>query len=307
MTLRRFCCLFAVTGMLAFAVGCERSKPANRAASVPPAVEEGTLPRHVVVPDSGWSDAAGPVLLIQGEGRDEALVIPPAEDDSGAATRLAVLGGQNSAVTLFGRGGEHLTGELEASPKTSDTQCRLWPLRAVHGAEGWAVGFIGGQTSAMALDSVERLSPRDSLALAAEVSRLASSVTTATAPSFQGLRFTAHDIRRFEVSPGVQAIVAHLIRRVNQEASPLEEQTLLIAERDSGVTTGPYQLRYVDRANGMEEEVPVPEVVGAVRIESRPTLIVARDSDTGVTYSMLERTRDHHWRIRWMSGPQRCE
>lgn len=93
------------------------------------------------------------------------------------------------------------------------------------------------------------------MALAAEASRLASAVTASTAPAFQGLRFTAHDIRRFESTQGVQAIVAHLIRKVNQEASPLEEQTLLIAERDSGVTSGPYRLVYADRTHGMGEQL----------------------------------------------------
>jgi len=93
------------------------------------------------------------------------------------------------------------------------------------------------------------------MALAAEASRLASAVTANTAPTFQGLRFTAHDIRRFEVAPGVQALVAQLSRRVNQEADPQEEQTLLVAERDSGVTSGPYQLAYAERAFGKEDEV----------------------------------------------------
>lgn len=259
--------------------------------------------------DSSWNQLAGPVLLLQGETREEALVIPPYENDTTVALRLSTLGGQNAEVTLFGRGGERLTAHLESAPKSSDLRCRIWPLRAVHGTatDDWAIGFIGGDVTAMPLDSVQRLSSRDSMALAAEASRLASNVTAPTAPSFQGLRFTAHDIRRFEASPGVQAIVAHLIRRVNQEASPLEEQTLLIAERDSGVTTGPYQLAYAERANGMEEEVPTPEVVGGARIQRRPTLIVARDSDQGVTYSMLERAGLRRWRVRWTSGSQRCE
>ena len=137
-------------------------------------------------------------------------------------------------------------------------------------------------------------------------SRLASAVTAITAPSFQGLRFTAHDIRRFTAGPGIQAIMAHLIRRVNQEANPQEEQTLLIAERDSGVTSGPYQLAYAERMNGLEEEVATPEVIGGVLIAGHPTLIVARDGEAGVAYAMLERTGARRWRLRWLSAPTRC-
>jgi hypothetical protein len=296
---------------LALVMACERSNtPATRgtaATATPGGTTTGATSAAV---DSSWNNAIGPVLLVQGEDGNEALVIPPREDDSAAIGIFTALGARHSTVTLFGRGGELLTAELDATAKTENAECRLWPLRAVHGPEtgsGWAVGFTGGTITPMPLDSVERLSSRDSMALAAEASRLASNVTAPTAPSFQGLRFTAHDIRRFEVSPGVQAIVAHLIRRVNQEASPLEEQTLLIAERDSGVTTGPYQLAYAERANGMEEEVPTPEVIGGVHIQNRPTLVIARDSDTGVAYSMLERTAQRRWRVRWTSGPQRCE
>ena len=299
-----------VAACLVFGQACERGKAtiSGDSASVPAGSPATT--RGAAAVDSGWSSQAGPVLLVEGEGREEALVIYPTEDDAKAGAALELLAGRNAPVQLLGRGGEQLSGELEATPKTTDAQCRLWPLHAVHGQEpggAWAIGFAGGKVAALPLDSVEHLSVRDSMALAAEASRLASSVITGTAPSFQGLRFTAHDIRRFESSPGVQAIVAHLIRRVNQEASPLEEQTLLIAERDSGATSGPYVLAYSERASGMEEEVTTPEVVGAAHIGGRPTLVIARDSDTGVTYSLVERTGPRHWRVRWTSGPQRCE
>ena len=299
-----------IVSALLLAAACDKQGATARPGPGAAATDTGYASLATTTVDSSWSPATGPVLLLQGETRDEALVVPPSEGDSGAIARLSALGVKNADVVMFGRGGAHLTAQLEAMPRTTEAQCRLWPLRAVKGAansDGWAIGFVGGDVSAMALDSVQRLGSRDSMALAAEASRLASNVTTPTAPSFQGLRFAAHDIRRFEASPGVQALVAHLIRRVNQEASPLEEQTLLIAERDSGVTSGPYQLAYAERANGMEEEVPTPEVVGGVRIQRRPTLIVARDSDLGVTYSMLERTAARRWRIRWTSGSQHCE
>jgi len=200
-------------------------------------------------------------------------------------------------------------GQLGVASGAPDPECRLWPLRNVHGegnANTWAVGFVGGQASALPLDSIDVLSARDSTALVAEASRLASLVTAPTDPSFQGLRFTAHDIRRFEASPGVQAIVAHLVRKVNQEANPQEEQTLLIAERDSGATSGPYQLVYAERVHGLEEQSTMPEVIAGIRIAGRSTLIVARDSDAGVAYVMLERTGPRRWRIRWTSSMTQC-
>ena len=212
-------------------------------------------------------------------------------------------------MILFGRGGTRLTARLGGELPTSDPECRVRSIRDIHGEGGattWAVGFVDAQVTPMGLDSVEMLSSRDSLMLAAEASRLASLVTAVSAPSFQGLRFAALDIRRFEVSPGVQAIVARLLRRVNQEATPEEEQTLLIAERDSGVVTGPYHLVYAERTHGLEEASVTPAIVAAVRIAGRPMLIIARDGEEGVAYALLERTLPGRWRIRWTSGLTRC-
>lgn len=251
----------------------------------------------------------GPALFIQGETREEAIVLFPSESNSAAEGQLRTLASNSADLLLFGRGGERMTARLAPPPTSTDAECRLWPLREVRGDSpdnAWAVGFIGTQVLPLALDSVDVLSSRDSLALAAEASRLASAVTTTTPPSFQGLRFTAHDIRRFEASPGVQAIVAHLIRKVNQEANPQEEQTLLVAERDSGVVTGPYRLAYAERTHGLEEMTATPEIIAAIRIAGRPTLVIARDGDDGVAYAFLERVGTRRWRIRWTSTLTRC-
>ena len=298
---------YALVGVSA----CERSQPARHVDSVSIPGEDSPAGAATIAHASDWSGSAGPALLVQGETRDEAIVLLPAPDDSLSVARLRVLGSQGAEVTLFGRDGVRLAGRLGVPAQTADAdmECRVWPLRGVTGAGAdntWAIGFVGGETAPLALDSVNVLSARDSMALAAEASRLASAVTVAAPPSFQGLRFTAHDIRRFEVSPGVQAIVAHLIRKVNQEANPQEEQTLLIAERDSGVTTGPYQLVYAERTHGPEETTTTSEVIGGVRIAGRPTLIVARDAEEGVAYTLLERTGPRQWRIRWTSARTRC-
>ena len=251
----------------------------------------------------------GPALFIQGENRNEAIVLFPAETEGTGDSQLAALADSSADVALFGRGGARMMAKLGGAATSADAECRLWPLRSIHGDgtdNTWAVGFMTMQVAPLALDSIEVLSSRDSLALAAEASRLASAVTATTSPSFQGLRFAAHDVRRFEAAPGIQAIVAHLIRKVNQEANPQEEQTLLIAERDSGVTTGPYQLVYAERANGLEETTTTPEVIAAVLVAKRPTLVIARDGDEGVSYAFLERAGPRQWRIRWTSGLTRC-
>jgi hypothetical protein len=248
---------------------------------------------------------------VQGPTRDEAVVLFPSPNDSDAVAQLDSASLSAAPVVLLGRGGTRYSAQLGDPPSEEVEDCERWPLRSISGApEGaaWSVGFVTGRVASVPLDSVNALSPRDSMALVAEASRLASSVGVPTGPAFQGLRFTVHDIRHFQAAPGVQALVAHLIRRVNQEANPQEEQTLLIAERDSGVASGPYRLAYAERAFGREERVVTPEVLAALRIggATQPSLVIARDSDDGVVYVLLERTGRRQWRVRWTSDTTRC-
>jgi len=289
---------------------CKRDAPAVRVDTAAPTT---TTPADSVAPSprsNGWNSAAGPVLLATGSSPDEAIVFLAASDE--AATAPIDTGAvDQGAVTLLGRDGARATATLELPAGNDNPACRVWPLRNVRtsGKAGtWSVGFVSENVASVPLDSVEGLSARDSMALAAEASRLASAVTANTAPTFQGLRFTAHDIRRFEVAPGVQALVAQLSRRVNQEADPQEEQTLLVAERDSGVTSGPYQLAYAERAFGKEDEVRTSEVVAAVRIGQTgpPSLIVAREGNEGLAYAILERSGARQWKVRWTSALAKC-
>ncbi len=289
---------------------CERRPAASRADSLVPAdsaTAASAAERRVA---SGWTAAAGPALLVQGPARDEAIALYPTADDSDAVAQLDSASMRQLPVTLVGRGGAVLTGLLGAPSGDGTDECERWPLRTLQpdSVATWAVGFVSARVSPVALDSVEVLSPRDSMALAAEASRLASAVALPTSASFQGLRFTAQDLRRFQAAPGVQGLVAHMVRRVNQEANPLEEQTLLIAERDSGATSGPYQLAYAERDFGREEAVITPEVLAVVRLGAGATvtLVIARDNDAGISYRMIERAAARRWRARWSSGTISC-
>jgi hypothetical protein len=299
--------LLLVGTMLA---ACERRPATSRTDSAAPAVSvagDSAARRRVA---SGWIGAAGPALLVQGPSREEAIALYPTADDSDAVAQLDSASMRQLPVTLIGRGGAVLTGLLGAPSGDGTDECERWPLRAMQpdSVATWAVGFVNARVTPMALDSVNVLTQRDSMALAAEASRLASAVTLPTDAAFQGLRFTAHDIRRFAAAPGVQALVAHLVRRVNQEANPREEQTLIVAERDSGATSGPYQLAYAERDFGREEAVITPEVLAGVRLGASmsPILVVARDNDSGISYRMLERVGPHRWRVRWSSGAISC-
>ena len=295
------------TGILL--VGCKQDAPAVRVDSA--AVRNSVRTDSSITPatSNGWSTAAGPVLLVAGASPDEAIVFFGTSGPTAATVDTGAV--DQATATLFGRDSSRFTATLELPAGNDNAECRIWPLRNLHATAGvgtWSVGFLSSSVTPIPLDSVDALPARDSMALAAEASRLASAVTANTSPSFQGLRFTAHDIRRFQAAPGVQALAAQLIRRVNQEADPQEEQTLLIAERDSGVTTGRYQLAYAERSFGKEEDVVSTELVAALRLSANgpASLVIARDSDAGLAYALIERTGPRQWGVRWTSGLAKC-
>lgn len=290
---------------------CERKAASPRPDSS--ATESAPAPQAAApaLDRSGWNPAAGPALLVQGAALDEAIVLYPFDDDTLDQAHLDSASTNGGEAVLFGRGGTRFSARLGPLPDDTQSDCERWLLRDVRpqaAGAAWGVGFVDARVAPVVLDSVEVLSAHDSVALAAEASRVASGVTAPTGPSFQGLRFAAHDIRRFEAAPGVQAFVAHLIRHVNQEANPQEEQTLIVAERDSGATSGPYHLAYAERSFGREEAVTTPEVLAAVRLggSPQPTLIVARDNDRGIVYAFVERTGPARWRVRWTSPLAEC-
>lgn len=290
--------------------GCGRDTPPGRTDSVPSHIAPVGGPSRVKPVDSGWNTAAGPALLVQGGSRDEAVALFPSRNDSDAVARLDSVSLAEVPVILFGRGGLRFSAQLGAPTGDGTTTCERWQLHTFQPVApgSWSVGFVSDRVRPLALDSVAVLSARDSMSLVAEASRLASSITISTTGSFQGLRFTVEDLRRFDAAPGVQAIVAHLVRRINQEANPQEEQTFLVAERDSGMTSGPYHVAYAHRTSGREDELVTPEVLAGVRIgaDLRPTLVVARDGNEGIAYLLLERIGARHWRIRWSSGSTNC-
>lgn len=176
----------------------------------------------------------------------------------------------------------------------------------------WTIGFIGSRLNAISLDSVASLAPPDSAALVAEVARLASTIPVRTdAARLRGLPFFVRDVRRFQMASGVAAIVARVARGVHQEANPLEERTLLIAERDSSQQhelRGDYVLAFYERTVGREETLEGTEILAALapRNAERPILVVARESEGGVQYALLERFGSRSWRVKWTSALVRC-
>ncbi len=269
----------------------------------------------------GWAEEAGPALYIAEEESDRAtVIIPHLSDtmlaDTAAALQLAVdLGAvAGDTVELFGRSGRVGTGVLGAADEVSTgdgESCTAWPsLSLAPQASGgpWLIGFQAGRAVPIPLDSVDILSGADSARMTAEVSRLASMLPNDTVPAFRGLPFAVRSVRRFSPVTGVSALVAEVVRKVNQEANPREERILIVAERDSGKATGRYSLAYSERTSGTEEDVETTDVLVALALGSArtPTLVLRREYFEGSAFALLERTGPKSWRVRWTSAYAGC-
>lgn len=314
--------LFVSAANAVTVAGCDRAgEPPRRDDSVTPigpmSVPVDSPVRAVA---SGWEPRAGPVLLVAGERLDAAIVVFPEVQGEHAAVELrfdttALRGTAATLINRAGLAGSAMLGERTAPDEDED--CVGWPMLRVGfpsgGPASWTIGLVQSRLVPVPLDSVESLSPSDSAALVAEVARLASTLPVGTtAGQLRGLPFSVQDVQRFHVSPDVDALVAHVVRRIHQEANPLEERTLLIAERDSIQQIGQRRRRYVlafhQRAVGREETLEGSEVLAAVtpRDIPRPILVVARELEGGVRYVLLERIGIRSWRVKWTSALVRC-
>jgi hypothetical protein len=279
---------------------CERAKapvPTDTIAATktPAATDAVTTPRQ------NWDPSAGPVLLIAAEAPTHAFVLLP--DSANAAGQLASLP-HPASITLFSRSGTVQTGELAAVTDTG--ACVVGTLSAAPPPRPWIVGFIGGVVSPLAMDSTESISHADSAALVVVATRLASAIPNDSAGRFTGLAFVVKGLWRFTIPDGPQVVIATLVRQINQEATPLQERTLLVAERppsDTVLTTA-----YTERSYGDEETVETRDVLAAVLLGGgkNAAIVLSRDYGDATAYALVERGADGKWHARWTSPRRRC-
>lgn len=291
----------AIAAILVMAVagGCERTArpPAidtTHAASPPDTTSRAPAPQ------SAWDRRRfGTVLLIAGDDPTTALAVFP---DSGADTSLA-----GESATLVSRGGDSEDARVQGRAESHGEACSGYPAWRVSTSGGiapWAFGLVGAHLRPIKLDSLAGLTRADSAQLTAQATRLASMLPTGGGEDrFEGLPFAVRALWRFPVPKG-EAMVSGLMRQVNQEAQPLEERTMLVAERDSGTTS--WHTTYYERSRGADETVEARDVVAAAYVGgTEPMLIVARDYSDAAAYSLIERTTNG-WRLVWTSPRVRC-
>jgi hypothetical protein len=246
-------------------------------------------------PTIAWFDGAAPLLLAPAHTNDRALVVladslaPDFEEgalqDSGSLVRLD--GSVTSVRVTVSSGTEGcVDAALQPAPSAA-----------------WGIGFVGRVPTAIHVDSVRSISRQDSTALTAVVFRLASGIPNTPGGRFAGLPFSLVDLWRLKTAAGTTVIVATTKRQINQEDSPLEERTLVIAEADAA---GNLSLAYSSRSAGPEETVEGSELLAAVSFTNASQLVFSHDYGEEVSYSIVERTASGAWARRWASRRFSC-
>jgi hypothetical protein len=219
-------------------------------------------------------------------------------------------------VELYGHAGALAPAQLRSvGPRSWRAgECIEWPTATVAipadssaaRAAGWSVALLPNGIAGVPLDSIEGLSPRDSAKLAADITRLVSALPGDTARAFSGIPFAVRNAYRFTVDSATPAIAADVVRKIPQEAMPLEEHTFLIAEQRGSQQR--YTVVYSDRTSGTEESLITTELLAAVRLPSPPrtALILLREGFDTNAYALLERSPRGEWMVRWTSVRTGC-
>ena len=275
----------------AVSFSCDRPEPATRGDS---ADTNAPIAQPAARPSRGsWATELGDMLVVPADSISVLVVYPEHPDGPSVGS---------APVALLGPGGD--TVAAGATLALDDTlQCGDAAIAHLAAPlTGWTFGVRGGSARGVRLDSVEAFPPRDSARVVAELARLASTLTAQSRSRFTGLPFAVLQARRFPVD-GAEAIAAHLVRRLPQEAAPLEEHTLIIAERRGA--DGPYTAVFSQESQGTEETAQYFDAIGASRAGTTTFLVLVRDATSRTEYQILERTGAGRWRVRW-SRPLGC-
>ena len=273
---------------------CDRPEPAPpRDSAVSVTIGSTTSAR---VASGSWPAELGTSLVVPGETENTAVVIYP---DAPPADHFAGL-----SLTLLSTTGD--TVAARATTRSTDSLlCGDAPVLDFSSpvAAGWSLGLSVGSTPPLRLDSIEALPSADSAQLVSDLARLASGLAIAPESRFSGLPFAVLTARRFTIG-GKTFVAAHLIRRLPQEASPLEERTLLIAERGAGKDSV-FRVGFSQRSEGSEETAEHFDLLSVIRLPTSTLMLLARDQLSRTDYQLMERRSAGGWRVRW-SRPLTC-
>lgn len=234
-----------------------------------------------------WPADLGTLLVIPADTENLAVVLYPAAPSTAIDPKVE--------LALLGANGASIRSKAAVSG-TDSAHCGDAPvLRLARAAPAfWSLGVAGAKGRPVSTDSLDAMSSEDSVAFTREGARLASIVSARIASRLSGLSFSLVGLRRLRMGD-TTIIAAQLVRRVNQEANPAEERTLIVAEQ---IGRGQFSMVHSGRSEGTEETAAHSDLIGAFRVGATLYLVVSTDAPSGSTVEILERSGGS-WRVRW--------
>jgi hypothetical protein len=266
---------------------------------------------------SRWDTADGSAIYVPGDGGVAQVILPAITDDSVPKPANASLppGAAPASVDLFAAAGKIATVSLgEFVPATQPevgAGCDAWPvvpLRDASGSSvaGWRIALQTGVADAMPADSLGQLPRSDSAQLVVEINRAAGLLPLDSAGVLRRVPFSVSKAYRLRFPGDVEAVVAVVERRLNMEASPRVERTVLVLERQPQVKN--FTAVWRDTQYAAEDDLIALDLLAVVRFKgvTRPTVFLGLDFGDGSRVQMLQRTDGGIWSLRWASAYTGC-
>ncbi len=300
-------------------VACTRDAPAPRATTgrqVPRLINpraDSAAPARV----AQWDAFDGSAIYVPAEGGMAQIILPPILDDSVPAPANAALPptAAPAVVDLFapiGRIGSAALGVFVPSSQPEVGEgCDAWPvvpLRDSAGAspQGWKLALQAGVGEPIRSDSIGSMSRSDSAQLVIAINRAASLLPLDSAGVLRRVPFSVSRAYRMRFSGDVDAVVAVVERRLNMEASPRVERTVLVLERPPKVI--PFSAVWRNTQYAAEDGLIAVDLLAVVQLHGapRPSVFLGLDFGDGSKVQMLQRTTGGIWSLRWSSAYTGC-
>lgn len=316
----------AVPGRLAFWLttalltsACSKDVPAPKVtsgATVP--TDSVTPPDSAVTPTvPRWDPANGSAIYLPGDGGVAQVVLPPVLDDSVPKPDGAAIptGAAPASVDLFspsGKVGTVTLGAYVASGQpTVGVGCDAWavvPVRDGNGnaPQGWRLALQAGVAQPLSTDSLGSIPRADSAALVIAINKAAAALPLDSAGLLRRVPFGVSKAHRLKLAGDVELIIAVVERRLNLEAAPRVERTILVLERTSA--TRPLTAVWRETQYATEDDLIAVDLLAVVQLHgvTVPTVFLGLDFGDGSRVQMLQRSTVGVWSLRWSSAYTGC-
>lgn len=286
-----------VVAALSFA--CGREKPPQASGDAPEAFG---FPAPRATGSAGrWDRSLGPVIATPAiENATPLLFVPDTTSTTDFDVELFTHDAQVTRATM--------------SQVTPRRGC-AWERTAVLSAPAeqgvrhtWSLALAPGAATAIAVEGVGELLPRDSAALVARFHRLVNALPddSLSAP-FRGLAIVVRDAWQIHAGDGTTVALAVATRTLNVESNPRSEVTTMIIEPDSAAGPDAWRTVFARRDSGPEDRVEGADLLAALRLrDGRTAVALVRENEQGLQLDIVERTAPARWRLRWSSASLPC-